>query len=196
MLYTTFRLAKEAGACTEKYKLVAESLGGVTKYGKNTPVPLTKIIEICGLEDALWTLRCTTENSDKLARIFACDCAWRVLPLYESKYPDDKRVRTCIETARKFALGEATKEETAAARAAAWAAWAARDAARAAAWAARDAARAAAWAARDAAGDAAWAAGDAAWAARDAARDAARAAAWDAEIEWQTKHLIELLESG
>jgi hypothetical protein len=62
-----------------------------------------------------------------------------------------------------------------AAWAAAWAAWAAGDAAWAA-WAAGDAAGAA-WAAGDAAGAAARAAGDAAWAADAAADAAARAAA-------------------
>jgi hypothetical protein len=73
---------------------------------------------------------------------------------------------------------DAARKDSAAARAAAWAA--AGDAAWAAAWAAaRDAARAAAWAAAwDAARAAAWDAARAA--ALDAARDAARAAALDA----------------
>ena len=72
-----------------------------------------------------------------------------------------------MDAARRFAHGEITRQELAAARAAAWdvACAAAGDAAWAAAWAT---ARAAAW---DAARAAAWAA---AWdAARDAARDAA-----------------------
>jgi hypothetical protein len=135
---------------------------------------------------------------DRVARLFACDCAERALPVYERAYPGDTRPRETIATARRFARGEATREELAAARAAAGAA--AGDAARAAAWAAAraaagDAARAAARAAAgaaagDAAGDAARdaagaaagaAAGDAAWdaaraAASPAARDAARAA--------------------
>jgi hypothetical protein len=145
--------------------------------------------------------------NDRTARIFACDCAERVLPLFEKRYPNDRRPRTAIEVARKFADGKASKAELVAARDAAWdaardAAWdaasdAASDAARAAAWdAARDAARAAAWAAaraaaRDAARDAAWdAASDAAWA---AARAAARDAAWAAERKWQTTHLCEML---
>ena len=96
------------------------------------------------------------------ARLFACDCAALVLPIYEKEYPDDKRPRKCIKVARKFAHGKATREEMTAAGDAVWAA--AVDAAVAAVWAAaRAAARAAAW---DAAWDAAWAA---AW---DAARDA------------------------
>jgi len=107
----------------------------------------------------------TTWN-EKTARLFACDCAERVLPIYEKEYPDDKRPREAIEAARRYAKGKATKKELAAA----WSA--ARDAARAA-WAA--AAAGAAW---SAARDAAWAA----W-----------AAASDAEREWQTARLMQYI---
>ena len=55
----------------------------------------------------------------------------------------DERSRNALNVAERYANGQATDEEFAAAWAA-WAAWdAAWDAARAAAWAARDAARAA-----------------------------------------------------
>jgi hypothetical protein len=116
---------------------------------------------------------------ERTARLFAYDCAEHVLPIYEKRRPGDDRPRKAIETARRYANGEATKKELDAARAAA----------RDAAWdAARDAARDA--------GDAAWAA---AWdAARNAVRAAARAAAWeaarDAEREWQTERLMEYLD--
>lgn len=59
---------------------------------------------------------------ERIARLFACDCAEQVLPLFEQKYPDDARPRQCIETTRRFANGEATDEELAAAGAAAGAA--------------------------------------------------------------------------
>jgi len=173
MLTTTFKKLHEAGACTGRYRFLAKGLGGITEYGKDTPIPLIKLLEINGSDDALWALRaCEPEaERDKLARLFACDCAERVLHICESKYPDDKRPRNAIETARRFAEGKATKEEMAATRAAARDA--ARDAAEAAAWAT---ARVAAW---DAAGAAAWA--------------TARVAAWDAEQDWQLQHLKELL---
>ena len=104
---------------------------------------------------------------DRIARLFACDCAEHTLSIFEKKYPDDKRPRRTIEVARRFTEGKATQEELAAAEAAA-----------------RDAAEAAAWAA-------AWAAARvAAWA---AARDAAEAAAWAAERQWQTKRLLRYL---
>ena len=118
--------------------------------------------------------------SDRIARLFACDCAERVLPIYEKDYPKDKRPRQAIEVARRYAEGKASDSELAAARAAARAAaWdAAGAAARAAAW---DAAWTAAWAAAGAAAGAA--ARTAAWA---ATRDAARAA----ERQWQVKRLM------
>ena len=87
-------------------------------------------------------VRMVDEYNERTLRLFAADCAERVLPIYESRHPDDDRPKRAIEVARLFANGEATREELDAAR----------DAARAAAWgaawgAARDAARAAARAA-------------------------------------------------
>ena len=118
---------------------------------------------------------------DRIARVFAADCAERVLPIFERDRPTDKRPRMSVEVARRFAAGQATPEELAAARDGAWAAaW---DGAWAAAWAA---ARDAAWAAaRAAARAAAWDARTAAW--------AAGAAAGDAELKWQTELLIKIL---
>jgi hypothetical protein len=75
---------------------------------------------------------------DRVARLFACDCAERVLGIFEREYPGDNRPRECIAVARRYALGLASDTELAAAWVAARdAAW---DAARSAA---RDAARAA-----------------------------------------------------
>jgi hypothetical protein len=124
-------------------------------------------------------------------RLYAADCAERVLPIFEKERPDDDRPRKVIEAARAYERGEIDAAAWDAARDAAWAA------ASAVAWAAaRDAARDAAWAAaRDAAWDAAWAAASAAaWrAASAAARDAAWAAAGEAERTWQTSHLLDSL---
>lgn len=101
--------------------------------------------------------------NERTQRLFAADCAERVLPIYERARPGDSRPRVAVETARLFARGVATRDELFTARDAAWSAAMA---------AARDAAR-------DAAGD--------------AARDAAWAAARDAEREWQTARLFQYL---
>lgn len=85
-------------------------------------------------------VECIGVTTEENLRLFAADCAEDVLDLFEDAYPDDTRPRDAINVARRYALGQATREELAAARAAAGdAAWAAGDAARAAA---RDAARA------------------------------------------------------
>lgn len=54
------------------------------------------------------------------ARLFACDCAERVLPLFEKEYPTDKYPRKAMEAARLFADGKATEEELSIAGKQAW----------------------------------------------------------------------------
>ena len=145
-LHTTFNLLKLKGACGQKrgsgegYDKLAQYLGGVTKYGKNTPIPLSRIVESNGLADALWCLQAVSPEQEKerdaIARLFACDCAEHVLHYFEDNYPEDKRPRQAIEAARRLMAGAITSKELAAAGTTAWdAAWAASgDAARAAAW--------------------------------------------------------------
>ena len=122
-----------------------------------TPTPMT-----ADLDEMLLAPQVT----DTTARLFGADCAEHVLHHFEDVYPDDTRPRKAIDAARAYARGTISREEMAAAQAAA------RDAVQAAV---RDAARAAALDA-----------------ARDAARAAARDAAWDAEREWQANRLGEL----
>jgi hypothetical protein len=147
------------------------------------------------------TRECTGWN-ERTARLFACDCAERVLYLFEARYPDDGRPRKAIEIARRYAEGKADVEELAAARDAAWATaeaaegavWdASRAAAEAAAWAAAwaaalNAARAASRAVSRYAAGAAWAAAEA------AAWGAAEDAAGEAERQWQVERLRNILE--
>jgi len=120
--------------------------------------------------------------NEKTARLFACWCVRQIWHLLA-----DERSKNAVIVAEKYANGEATESELAAARAAARAA--AGDDARAATWAAacaaaRDDAWAATW-------DAAWAsAGDAAWA---SAGDASWIATRDAAGEAQILHLLEML---
>ena len=72
-----------------------------------------------------------TAWNERSVRLFTCDCAEHVLPIFERKYPNDNRPRKAIETARLYADGNVTEEELGAAWSAALAA--ARDAARSAA---------------------------------------------------------------
>ena len=191
-LQTTLAIIRPHNPCTSGWEDLLRHLG--PKYPQDKPIAFGTILESNGLDDALWGLRAVLpeqeKDRDRLARLFACDCAESVLHLWEAKYPYDKRPREAIAVSRRFALGQATQEELSAARDAArdaaWDAWAAAGAAGEVAW---DAALDAAWAAaraaaRDAARAAAWAAEAAAWAAAWAARDAARAAAGAADAAW------------
>jgi hypothetical protein len=44
----------------------------------------------------------------EFGRWFALDCAKFVLPVFEKKYPSDKRVRNCIEVNESFLKGDCT----------------------------------------------------------------------------------------
>lgn len=49
--------------------------------------------------------------NERTARLFACLCAERVLPAFESRFPEDDRPRRAIAVTRRFTEGEATREE-------------------------------------------------------------------------------------
>jgi len=124
------------------------------------------------------------EQDHKALALWAADCAERVLPYFEDKYPKDDRPRKAIEAGRAWVRGEMAMTE---ARAAAFAAHAAaRDATDAAA---RSAARAAGHAAATAhvAAHARHAAAYAVTAAVDAGVTAAT------ERDWQYRRLPEHL---
>ncbi|MBN6728763.1 hypothetical protein H7F07_07380 [Burkholderia multivorans] len=174
----TLDALRKAGACYKGYNKLVRSIQGETfsaedadrnsyiHFKHDAEIPLVDVLNSNGIDDALWSLRCVS-GADRDIRLFAVWCARQVEHLMQ-----DQRSKDALDVAERFANGEATEEERAAAWAAAWAA--ARAAAWAAAWAAaRAAAGAAAGAARDAAGAAAW--------------DAARAAAWAAARDAQTE---------
>ena len=74
-LTTTFKHLRDVGACKSRYKLLRAALKGV----KDTePINLLTILNTNGLSDALWALRATDENCDKIARLMAADFAEEV----------------------------------------------------------------------------------------------------------------------
>ncbi len=180
-MYTTLNKIRAHDPCSDGWKKLLAHLGK-TKADDESVSFLT-ILKSNGLGDALWCLRSTPEyNRD--SRLFAVWSARQVQHLMT-----DPRSIEALDVAERYANGQATEEERAAASGAAWAAardaaWAARDAARAArdaSAAARDAPGAASAAARDA--SAASAASAVAWAASGAASAAARDAVRDAQLE-------------
>jgi hypothetical protein len=174
MLTTTLNRIRAHSPCEEGWRKLLAGLGKTAP--DDEPLPYARIVEINGIDDALWCCRAEPQHV-KEWRLFAVWCARQVQHLMT-----DARSITALEVAERHANGKATDKELAAAGDAARAAAraASRDAAGAAAGAAAwDAAGAAAW---DAAGAATMAATMAATraAAGDAARAAARTAAWAA----------------
>ena len=157
MIHTTLNKIRACHPCESGWTKLLKHLGKTS--ADDEPLPFSVILTSNGLDDALWCCRAAPEY-DREWRLFAVWCARQVPHLMTDKQSID-----ALDVAERFANGEATQEELAAA-------WAA----------ARDAAR-------DAAGDAAWyAAWAAAWvaaraAAGAAAGAAARAAARDAQKE-------------
>jgi len=123
-MLTKFKELHDWNACKPSYKKLGKALGGIRNYGRNTPIKLSQILDICGLDDTFWVLmrlKLINECMQDL-QLFACDCAERALPIFEASFPDDKRPRDAINTARRYIAGGAPESEFRAAEAAARAA--------------------------------------------------------------------------
>ena len=146
---TTLAKIRSHSPCEDGYKKLCKSLGGIRKYGKDTPITVRQIVESNGLADALWCLRTMPEHNNR----------WRLLAVRYARtvqrFMTDPRSLAALDVAERHANGLATDDELKAAWAAAAdaadAADAAADAARSAAAAVWAAARADARAAADAA---------------------------------------------
>ena len=159
-MWTTLNAIRKHGPCKDGWGKLLQYLGRT--QADNDPLPILTVLESNGLDDALWALR-ALEGHDREIRLFAVWCARQVQHLMS-----DYRSVEALDVAERFANGEVSDVELAAAREAA------REAARAAAGAA----------ARAVAGVAA----------RAAAREAAWAVAWGAAREAQKQKLIEMCE--
>lgn len=116
-LYTTHNRLKTAKVCQPGFERfsIREALVNSPGFTGDLPLPLALILEINGLSDALWTLRATPPGQlvarDRIARLFAADCAEHVLPIYLARHPQEWRPRVAIDAARRFAEGGLTAEE-------------------------------------------------------------------------------------
>ena len=177
--------AEDHRACSE----AREWFKGELKGGDSMSVPelFSLLEEIDRFDWANWLIvRIMTHDQQIMYAIYAAE---QVIGIYEDKYPNDTRPRNAIDAARVY-LKEPTKENKAAAYAAADAAAYAAYAAAYAAGAAADAAAYAAGAAAYAAAYAAYAADAAAYAAAYAAGAAADAA--DAAADAAAAHAMQL----
>ena len=135
---TTLKQIREKSPCISGWGNLLAHLGK-TK-ADDEPLSILTILDSNGLNDALWCLR-AVKGRDKEIRLYAVWCARQVQHLMTDQLSLD-----ALDVAERFAKGEATDDELAAAWAAArTAAWTAAEAA------ARTAAEAAAWTAAEAA---------------------------------------------
>lgn len=176
----TRELLREWEACYSDERIVA-----LVPESGLTPLQVTALSIPIG--DILWVLLREEVIPARELRLLACNWARLALELVPESERDPRSL-AAVETAERFARGEASEAELDSARAAAWDATRdARDATRDARDAASAAASAAAWAA-------AWYAWAATWA---AARAAAKAAAWyvalDAARDAQLTDVVEVL---
>jgi hypothetical protein len=176
--YTTLNKIRAQGPCADGWAKLLRHLGKT--QADDEPLALVTILDSNGLNDALWCLR-VCDGIDREARLYAVWCARQVQHLMT-----DPRSLAALDVAERHANAQATDDEFAAARDAAW------DAAMAAAKAAAPAATTAAHAAATAA------ARGAAWdAAKAAASAAATAAAWGAQaVAWGAQAVARVAQSA
>jgi len=173
-LTTTLAKIRACSPCTSGWQTLLKHLGKTE--ADNDEINLLTILKSNGVQDMLWCLRATNEDSKKIASQLAIEFAEQALPIFEKRYPNDKRPRNAIQGARDYLAGKidlATLRNLRAYAYAAYAAYAAAAYAAYAAYAAADADADAYAAAAAAAADADAAAYAAAYA--DAYADAAYA---------------------
>ena len=114
---TTLNQIRKHSPCAEGWSKLLSTLGK-TK-ADDEELSILQVLNSNGLDDALWTLRAVT-GRDKEILLFAVWCA------RQAEYLNiDPRVKQCNDVTERFANDDATHQELGAARAAAWAAWAA-----------------------------------------------------------------------
>ena len=124
-LTTTLNRIRACSPCASGWKTLLNHMG--PNHDPDAPINLLTVLESNGVQDMLWCLRATEQDSKSAAIELAALFAESVLPIFEAKYPGDDRPRKAIEAARAYLRGEG--DAAYAARAAARAAYAAADAA-------------------------------------------------------------------
>ena len=77
----------------------------------NESITLQDLFESLTTEHFLWFLTRKCELTALEKEKLALHCAKEVLPIFESEFPNDNRVRMCIEATEKFINGEISSEE-------------------------------------------------------------------------------------
>ena len=91
------------------YQKLAAFLGA--DFNPEEEFNLLRVLDSNGVQDMLWCLRTTLQDPKKIASQLAIEFAEQVLPIFEARYPDDKRPRAAIQTAKDFNAGIISTEE-------------------------------------------------------------------------------------
>jgi hypothetical protein len=103
MITTTLERIRAHRPCEEGWRKLLEGLG---KTGANDePLPFARIVEINGIDDALWCCRVEPQYAREW-RLFAVWCARQVQHLMK-----DPRSIAALDVAERYARGEATRKE-------------------------------------------------------------------------------------
>ena len=110
-LTTTFRELHDRALCLRSYRKLAKDLGGIRAYGRDTPIALTYVLDVCGFAESLEALQDLETSCDFIRELslLACDYAERVKTAKPSR--DDSLPQRMIEAARRTAKNVATEED-------------------------------------------------------------------------------------
>ncbi len=112
MISTTLNRIRAHGPCADGWDKLLAGLGKTRADDES--LPYSQIARISGLEAALWATRCEPQHAGKW-RLFTIGCVRRTRNLMT-----DPRSVTALDVGERHARGEATDDELAAARDAAW----------------------------------------------------------------------------
>ena len=110
---TTLREIKKHAPCKLSWEKGLKILG-IADYEtasdktKDREIDFKEILDCMGVKDAFWCLR-TQEYRDYC--LILVDIAESVLWIYEKQYPDDMRLRHCVQSIRGYKKGEIEKKK-------------------------------------------------------------------------------------
>lgn len=106
---TNFLELYDEWTCPSLKKLTAY-LGGIHKYGADTPITLLQILDSNGLDEALWTLRICDKSKELSWRILF-DYLRHALCFYEIFFPEDPEPHYALYILERYVKGHETQEE-------------------------------------------------------------------------------------
>ena len=109
-LTTSLERIRACSPCREGWRRLTESDPGEGEFN------ILHVLESNGVQDMLWCLRATVEDSKSVSVTLAIEFAADVLQIFEAAYPKDNRPRLAIEAAREYLRNPSQDAADAAAR--------------------------------------------------------------------------------